>query len=105
MDRSGCFDFLWLQAHIYLALINNICADETLNWMIPFTKRHGVTKDISAFLDYRFFEKIYYSEDESFPMTTEKAGYWLYPCDHVGDLLTYAIYTDDTKTILYRSVI
>jgi hypothetical protein len=68
MDHVGSPEFVWLDAMIYIAVINNWTADELLGWCTPFEKRHGYTPDISALLCFHFFEKVYYLEcDENFP--------------------------------------
>jgi hypothetical protein len=105
MNRTGCFDFLWLEAHQYLAEINNICADESLEWMVPRTKRHGTTEGISAYLGFQFFQKVMFLDDGKFPGSKEKPGYWMGPSKNVGDILTYKLYSDETKTFVDRSVI
>ena len=44
-------------------------------------------------------------DDGKFPSCHEKAGYWLRPAEHVGDILTYDIFSDDTNTIIQGSSI
>jgi len=106
MNRTNAPDFLWFQAHQYLADIHAVTADETLNWMTPRERRHGQTPDISAFLHFKFYEKVYYLDTVSdFPRTKEKTGYWLGVAHSVGDALTYRILTDDTEQIITRSVV
>ena len=96
---------LWLLASQYLAALHNHSADETLNWAIPLTLRHGDTPDISKFLHFQFYEKVYYLDyQEVYPDTKEKPGYWVGITDNVGDILTYKILTDHTQQVLHRSV-
>ena len=52
----------------YVAGLHNICADETLGWWSPFSLRRGLTLDISAYLYFQFYQKVfYYDVEESFP--------------------------------------
>ncbi len=66
----------------------------------------GFTPDISAFLHFRFWQKVLFLDNESsFPSTTEKPGYWLGVSENVGDALTFKILTADTLQIIHRSVV
>jgi hypothetical protein len=106
MDHVGSPDFVWLDAMIYVALVNNWTADKLLGWITPFEKRHGSTPDISALLCFHFFEKIFYLDfDEKFPSSKEKTGYILGVAMNVGDALTFKILTDDHETTIHRSVV
>ena len=69
---------MWLYGLRYLADVNNVTADETLGWEIPLTKRHSYIADISPFLFYQFYQKVYYLDHtEKFPSSNEQPGYWL----------------------------
>jgi hypothetical protein len=59
LNHTGAPDFVWIWAYQYLALVSNWTADRTLRWKCPYTKRHGVTPDISALLSFHFYEPIY----------------------------------------------
>jgi hypothetical protein len=106
MDRKNVPECLWLQAHKYLAGLHSVTVDETLGWKTPREVRHGETPDISPYLHFHFYKKVYYLDpDKIYPKTKEKTGYWLGPALAVGDFLTYYIYTDDTEQIITRSVV
>ena len=106
LDRQGAPATLWLQAARYLAHIHNLSADKSLQWAIPLTVRRGETVDISAYLQFQFYDKVYYLDPlEVYPNTQEKTGYWVGVADNVGDALTYEILTDDTIQITNRSVV
>lgn len=106
LDRTGAPENLWLLACEYIADVHNVCADESLNHQIPRELRHGGLQDISAFLEYRFYEPVFYlNSDVSFPSSKEKAGWWVGVASNVGDSLTYKILTDDTHKIIHRSVL
>jgi hypothetical protein len=69
-------------------------------------KSLGVTPDISALLSFHFYEPAYYLDvEEPTPLSKEKVGYWLGVAHNTGDALTYHILTDDTQTVIQRSVV
>ena len=66
-------------------------------------KRRGTTPDISAYVLFHFWEKIYYhAPDNSFPDSKELAGYFLGVANNVGDALTFIILSEDGQR-LHRS--
>jgi hypothetical protein len=90
----------------YLCDVHNVAANASLRYAIPMTVRHGKTIDISAFLTFRFFERVYYhNPSTSFPQTKEQTGYWLGVAHSIGDALTYYVLNDTTKRVLVRSVV
>jgi hypothetical protein len=104
--RTGAPETVWYWMAKYLVDIHNVSADETLGWTTPWSKRRGETPDISAFLQFRFYEHVYYLDpDQKFPGTKEKTGYWLGVADHVGDRLCFHILTTDTHRVIERSVV
>jgi len=48
-----------------------------LNWKTPISVRHGYTPDISAFLQFQFWERVYFKVDEQHPESKEAPGYWM----------------------------
>ena len=73
--HTGAPKTVWLWMAKYLADIHNVTADETLDWKTPWSKRKGETPDISAYLQFKFYEAVYYHDDElKFPDTKEKLG-------------------------------
>jgi hypothetical protein len=106
MDCQGAPDIVWLQAMEYMADVHDNTADELLGWITPIQKRRGHTPDISAFLHFTFYERVYYLDsDSTYPSSKEKTGYWLGVSKNLGDVLTYEILTDDKETVLSRSVV
>ena len=104
--RTGAPETVWFWMAKYLVDIHNITADETLGWATPWSKRRGETPDISAFLQFRFYERVYYHDpSQKFPGTKEKTGYWLGIADNVGDRFCYHILTTDTHRVIERSVV
>jgi hypothetical protein len=86
--------------------VNNWTADRTLIWKTPHAKHFGVTPDISALLTFHFYEPLCYLDVEApAQISRENAGYWLGVANNVGDALTFKILTDNTETVVYRSVV
>jgi hypothetical protein len=54
--RTGASLWFWMSK--YLINIHNITSDETLDWATPWAKRHSETPDISAFLHFKFYERV-----------------------------------------------
>ena len=67
----------------------------------------GHSVDISAFIQFEWWEPVYYLdiEDPSFPASKEKAGRFCGVASNCGDLLTFKIYLPSTKNIIHRSVL
>ena len=105
MDRTGSPPSLWLLALKYTAFLLNHTSCPSLDKAIPMTVLSGVTQDISILLHFRWYEKVYFREDEtSFPSESgERSGRFVGFADNVGNALTFAILTDDTNKIIYRS--
>jgi hypothetical protein len=106
LDRTGAPENCWLLACEYITDVHNLCADESLNYQIPRELRHGGLQDISAFLEYRFYEPILYLDsDTSFPSSKEKPGWWVGVASNVGDALTFKVLTEDSNKVIHRSVL
>ena len=89
----------------YLADIHNITSDETLHYKTPHFVRKGAIPDISAFLQFTFYEPVYYFDpEEKFPHTKENRGHWIGVAHHVGDHLCFEILTEK-HTVVERSVV
>jgi hypothetical protein len=53
-----------------------------------------------------FYQPILYLDNEnSWPSSKERSGYWLGISENIGDFLTYWILDDQTKQVLSRSVV
>jgi len=105
MNRTGADPGSWPWVHKYICDINNHCASPFLSWKCPIQVRHGRTPDISAFLQFQFWEKVYFKIDEQHPGSKEAAGYWMGVSDVVGDLMTFDIWSDQTKKVIRRSAV
>jgi hypothetical protein len=105
MDRTGAPSFLWLFCMLYVVYLLNRTAQEQLNWRTPHEMALGETPDLSALLQFAFYEPVYYLDDDtSYPETKEKLGHFLGPAEHCGDELTFWILTSK-KTVIARSVV
>ena len=74
----------------------------------------GTTTDISALLNFHFYEEVYYATGQSMndhdytwlpSGIIESKGNWVGTSENVGDVLTYKILTSDTKKIIHRSMV
>ena len=105
MDHTGCPSHLWLYCVYYVCDILNFTAHKKLNWRTPFEKAFGQTPDISPYLYFTFFEAVYYYDNDTYPETRERLGYWLGVTQSCGDAFTFYIYKPSTNHGLARSVV
>ena len=86
--------------------MNHVCLS-SLGDISPLHQVCGYAQDISPLLHYRWWEPVYYNDDDAqFPSgTREKRGRWVGVAENVGDILTYQILTEDTRQVINRSVI
>ena len=104
MDYTGSPPFTWLLALTYASFILNHTFCSSIN-KVPLTALTGSTTDISPLLRFTFWEPIYYKIDDSdFPSESrERKGRFVGIAEHVGHAMTFKIYCEDTKRIIYRS--
>ena len=88
----------------YVVQVLNNTALESLKWITPFQACYGITPDISALLQFKFYKPVYYSEESSFPHTQEKFGHWLGVAENKGDALTYLILADNFQVLTWSLV-
>ena len=107
LDRTGAPDAAWFHAAQYLASVHSILSNPKLpDQMTPKQYRTGVTPDISPWLQFTFWQPILFLDNEnSWPSSKERSGYWLGVADNIGDFLTYWIFDDQSKQVLARSVV
>jgi hypothetical protein len=106
MNRLGVPAPMWFYMSKYLADIHNICADKTLNWKTPIFVRTGVTPDISAYLQFQFWDKLLVLDtEESWPASKEKPVRYLGVAHNIGDHLTFLVFDEATRFVLARSVL
>ena len=75
LDRTGAPDSAWYVAAVYIAEVHNICSDPSLpDEMTPLQYQQGVTPDISAFLQFTFWQPILYLDHEAkWPTSKERS--------------------------------
>ena len=107
LDRTGSPDSTWYHAAVYLADVHNILANEQLPDSIPPLQYcTGVTQDISAYLQFTFWEPVLYLDHEqSWTSSKERSGHWLGIAHNIGDALTFWVFDDQSKHLLARSVL
>ena len=107
MDKTGTPDAAWFIAAQYMADVHNICSDPSLpNEMTPTQNQKGVTPDISAFLQFTFWQPILYLDHEShWPKSKERSARSVGMAHSIGDALTYWVLDDQSKQLLARSIV
>eukprot|EP00957_Ditylum_brightwellii_P045398 3441055-Ditylum_brightwellii.AAC.1 len=103
LDRTGAPEYTWFFGMLYTTMLFNFTAPELIGWITPHQAYFGTTPDISALLQYHFFQPNYYSDEESFPICKERLGHWLGVAENKGDTLTYWILADN-KQLKLRGV-
>ena len=71
---------------------------------MPIKVAIGETPDISALLQFSFYQPVFYYEKESFPTSKEHLGWWVGVAESQGDALTYHFLTIENEVIT-RSVL
>jgi hypothetical protein len=107
LDRTGAPDAAWFHCAKHLCEIHSILSNKNLpNGITPRQHRTGLTTDISPWLQFTFWQAILCLDNEnSWPSSKERSGYWLGVSENIGDFLTYWILDDQTKQVLSRSVV
>ena len=104
MDRTGTPAFLWLEALKYTCYLLNHTLCPSLD-AIPLQLLNGSTVDISALLQFHWYQRVYCAEDDySFPSASrEISGRFVCFAEHIEHSLTYKILTEETRKIIHRS--
>ena len=98
MDRVGCPPKFWLLCTLFvIGLLNHLVA---AHGEIPHTIHTGEVTDVSPYLTFHFWQEVFYDDPVSHQ---EKLGRWIDVSPKKGDFLTYAILTNDTQQLLFRS--
>ncbi len=105
-NRTGSPDYLWFCLHSYICQVHECMAQEQLHWRTPIEVSGEGTPDISHILAFQWYEPVYYYDpNASHPKTKEEPGRFVGFAENVGDALTFKILTEDTRRIIYRSVV
>jgi len=80
---------------------------QSLGGISPLQALTGNVPDISALVQFRFYEPVYFKDKgKHYPSSSdERAGYWVGIADNCGDALTYLILTKDTLKVVPRSAV
>ena len=97
----SCPNSLWLLCMKYVAYLLNHLSVPRLNFKAPIEKAFGVTPDISALIQFYFYQPVMYLNTNmpKFPHSKELFGYWVGVAENVGDALIYQVLTPDFKVI------
>ena len=101
LNISGAPAECWLLALLHVCFLRNHIAYKSLGWRTPIEWLLGHTPDISALLQFRFYQPIYYcTDDAKFPSdSTERIGRFVGISEHVGHGMTFKILTEHGKVI------
>ena len=107
MDRTGTPAKFWLICLLHLVFLYNHLSYDVLKNRTPIEVATGIKPDVSCFLNYHWWQPVYYLDDNGeFPSESkEKLGRWCGVAENIGDTLTYWMLTDDTEQLIARSVI
>ena len=95
---------MWLLCLLYVVYLQNHLAVESLGWKTPLEVATGQQPDVSALLQFRWWEPVYYSAPRTFPdESREKLGRWVGVAETQGDALTYLILDDNSGKVVTRS--
>ena len=110
MNWSGCPLEAWLHVVEYVIFIMNRTARKGLGWRTPYEALCGQTPDISVLMHFVFWEKCiiknYQTDGKNFPSQSNElvvrfVGY----STSVGHSLTFKVYNEETRSLLYRSCV
>jgi hypothetical protein len=106
MDRTGTQARFWLLCLLYMVFLLNHLSSDALGGLTPIEIAIGQRPDISALLQFRWFEPVLYSVDHFFASDSpEKSGRWVGVAESQGDALTYLILTDNTQKVITCSAV
>ena len=97
MDQVGCSSGYWLLCLLYVIGLLNVLSNS--KGCIPLTVVTGHITDISPYLDFHFWQKVFVEV----PGGGEQLTRWCGPSHKQGNFLTYFVLLDDTKQLVTRS--
>ena len=103
MSRTNCPSNLWFNCVRYVTMVLNHVAIKRLDWKTPVEVAFGVTPDISALVQFRWYEPVRYLAMNNNKWVEEK-GRFVGVATNIGDALTYYVLTSNNQ-ILARSVV
>ena len=107
MDHTGTPTFMWFECVQFVMTVLNMVAMDRLKGRNAIEVALGHSVDISAYIAFEWWERVYYLdyEEPSFPTSREKHGYFCGVAENCGDLLTFKIYVPETHVVIHRSVL
>ena len=101
MDRVKAPNCLWYLCLKYVTVLLNHLSSPGLDNKTPIEKAFGVTPDISALIQFYFYQPVMYLDTNkpSYPNSKELFGYWVGVAENIGDALTYYILTPEYQVI------
>ena len=91
--------FAWLLALTFVCQLMNCMAVESLAWHAPLHVLTGQKPDISPFIQYRFWEDVYfrnYYASNTLAAEDETAGWFVGIAENVGHSLTFKVLSKET---------
>jgi hypothetical protein len=86
MDRTGTPPEFWLLCTLYTTYAYNLLSVDSLHGHTPTQVACGFIPDVSALLHFRWWEPVYYLDDDGqFPsQSKEKLGRWVGVAENIG---------------------
>lgn len=107
MQRTQASPRLWDYATVYTAETRNLTAHGTpqLNGRTPHEITTGHTPDISEWLQYDWYEPIwYYDSEEPYPGDSRKCARWLGVAHRIGQALCYWVLPESGNPIARSTI-
>ena len=107
MLHTNTQTFMWLRCMIFVTMLLNIVEISTLGWRTSTEVFLGFTPDISSFVHFGCWDKVYYLDGDGsrFPNYKKKLVCWCGPTENCGDALIYSIHIPDIKQMIARSLV
>jgi hypothetical protein len=107
MDRTGTPAKHWLLCTLFVVALLNHLATASLDWKTPIEVATGQCPDISAILQFHWWEPVYYERPAklvNYPSESKEGfGRWVGIAEKQGDVLTYLILDAVTEKVVVRS--
>jgi len=108
MDAINVPTFLWDHALEYAVQLSNKSYHPTyrLEGRTPYEMVMGLTPDISPFMDFTFYQLIFYivNNPGRFPSPKKKIGRWLGPSKQISSDLVYKVLTQGGLIVMTSAV-
>ena len=105
---TGCDPRAWYKAMCHVADVMNCTARKRLDYRTPTERRDGQTPDITALIQFKFWEIVLYQRGVThFPETggSEALGHWCGRALNYGDKMCYWILDCESEKFVVRSMV